>query len=105
MLSHQPLPFVYRYAKVHRTACMPPVNAGEPTKLTSDLVTNELSQWEPTYDYGKDSVFGIDPPIVSPEDEQIYEQAVHVAHEGPLPLSNSLLKMYKNYAGLGWTRV
>ena len=74
-----------------------PSNGG-PLELTSDLVNQELALWEPTYDYGTDSVFSIKPPKVSKEDEIIYEESVMVAKKGPFPLPQDSLDLYKNYA-------
>ena len=67
-------------------------------ELTSDLVNQELALWEPSYDYGTDSVFSIKPPKVPREDEIIYEESVMVATRGPFPLPQDSLDLYKNYA-------
>ena len=76
--------------------CAP--NDDGPLELTSDLVNQELAMWEPTYDYGTDSVFSIKPPKVPREDEIIYEESVMVAKRGPFPLPQDSLDLYKNYA-------
>lgn len=66
--------------------------------MTSDLVNQELALWEPSYNYGTDSVFEIKPPVVPQEDEMIYEDSVLVAKRGPFPLPQDSLDLYKNYA-------
>ena len=71
---------------------------GRPAELTSELVNQELAQWEPSYDYGTDSVFRINPPRVPREDEIIYEEAVQVAKRGPFPLPVESVDLYKKYA-------
>ena len=68
------------------------------TKLTSELVNNELALWEPAYDYGTDSVFAIKPPTVPRVDEMIYEDSVLVAKKGPFPLPQESMDLYRNYA-------
>lgn len=70
---------------------------GRPAELTSDLVNQELALWDPTYDYGTDSVFEIKPPRVQHEDEIIYEEAVQVAKRGPFPLPVDSIDLYKKY--------
>ena len=53
---------------------------------------------EPAFDYGSDSVFGVAPPVVSPEDALIYQQAVRVATRGPQHIPAASLEMYRNYS-------
>jgi len=74
-----------------------PWEGGE-VELTSEAVNSELAQWTPTYAYKEDSVFGIEPPVVSAEDKWIYEQSVRVASRGPHPPPNTSLQMYTQYA-------
>ena len=57
---------------------------------------------EPTYPYKEDSVFGIEPPVVSPEDERIYELSVRVATRGPTTLPTASVQLYAQYADLAW---
>ena len=84
-----------RYAKLHKSMCAP--SCGMP-ELTSDLVNQGLAQWEPSYDYGTDSVFSIKPPKVPREDEIIYEDSVSVAMRGPFPIPVASVELYKTYA-------
>lgn len=78
---NHPCLFVYRYAQIYKTACTP--KSENPQELTSEVVNADLAKWEPTYDYGTDSVFSISPPKVSPEDEYIYETSCRVTENGP----------------------
>ena len=66
--------------------------------MTSDLVNRELSLWEPSYDYGTDSVFKVKPPVVSKQDEIIYEESVIVGKKGPYPLPSESIDLYRRYA-------
>ena len=75
---------------------MPPADTR--TELTSDLVNRDLSLWEPTYDYGNDSVFGISPPVVSEESKRVYESSVRVGARGPQPVPERSLRLYHEYA-------
>jgi hypothetical protein len=86
-----------RYARLHTTMCMPSTR-GVDVELTSDAVNSDLAQWEPTYDYREDSVFSIEPPEVSPQDERVYERCVTVMTTGPLPPSQASLDLYTHYA-------
>lgn len=52
---------------------------------------------EPTYPYKDDSVFEIDPPVVSPASERIYEHSVRVAM-GEITIPPSSLELYDSYA-------
>lgn len=85
-----------RYAKIYQTACTPSVD--KDVNLTSDLVNQEIMQWEPTYDYGTDSVFSVAMPVVSKDSERVYENSVRVGTMGPLPVSQHSEKMYEEYA-------
>ena len=85
-----------RYADIHHTVCVQP--SDDVTELDSDLVNRELSLWEPTYDYGKDSVFSVTPPTVSEESKRLYEASVRVGTMGPLPIPESSWRMYQEYA-------
>ena len=75
--------------------CAP--SSGKP-ELTSDLVNQELALWEPSYDYGTDSVFSVKPPKVPREDEIVYEDSVLVSKRGPFPVPVDSVEMYKTYA-------
>jgi hypothetical protein len=86
-----------RYARLHNMMCMPSTR-GMDAELSSDAVNAELAQWEPTYDYKEDSVFCIEPPEVSPQDERIYERSVAVMTMGPLPPPQASLELYNQYA-------
>lgn len=55
---------------------------------------------EPTYDYKEDDVFSIEPPVVSPEDERIYEQAaarMATYTKGFLSVPPASLQLYSQY--------
>ena len=45
-------------------------------------------------------MFCIEPPVVSPQDERIYERSVAVMTMGPLPPPQASLDMYNQYAKL-----
>ncbi len=66
-------------------------------QLTSDLVNQEIMQWEPTYDYGTDSVFSVAVPVVSEDSERVYEDSVRVGTMGPLPVPQDSEKLYEEY--------
>lgn len=57
-----------------------------------------LQYREPTYDYKEDSVFCVEPPEVSLQDERLYERAVSIMTMGPLPPPQSSVDMYTKYA-------
>ena len=61
-------------------------------------VTPFFSCREPTHDYKEDSVFSIEPPEVSSEDEKIYERSIAVMTKGPLPPPPDSLELYTQYA-------
>ena len=79
---------------MYESACTPFPSTSHDTELTSDLVNAELSIWEPTYDYGTDSVFSITPPLVSPDNDRIYEVSCQVAQKGPVSLAQKLYASY-----------
>ena len=60
------------------------------------------SSREPTHDYKNDSVFQIEPPVVSPQDERIYERAISIMTKGPLPPPHTSLELYSQYAKMIW---
>ena len=84
------------YARIHETACTPCMQRGD-RELSSDGVNAELALWVPTYDYGSDSVFGVTPPQVSPEDEAIYHTACSVAEFGSVHVPQQSLQLYAKY--------
>lgn len=86
---------MHRYANIYQIACTP--SADKEVNLTSDLVNQEIMQWEPTYDYGRDSVFSVAMPVVSKDAERMYENNVRVGTIGPLPVSQNSEIMYENY--------
>ncbi len=88
--------FLSRYANIYKMACTPSLD--EDPGLTSDLVNRDISLWEPTYDYGTDSVFGVAVPVVSEESKRHYEASVRVATMGPLPIPQQSENMYEEYA-------
>ena len=55
---------------------------------------------KPTYPYKNDSVFSVEPPVVSPEDMMIYEQSVRVANMGPQRPPTTSLQLYSQYADM-----
>lgn len=54
--------------------------------------------WEPTYDYGSDSVFQVKEPVVPDTSQRLYEASVRVASMENLPVPESSLRMYEEYA-------
>ncbi len=88
--------FLFRYADIYKTACTPSLD--EDPGLTSDCVNRDISLWEPTYDYGTDSVFGVAIPVVSEDSNRQYEASVKIATMGPLPISQQSENMYEEYA-------
>lgn len=52
------------------------------------------------YPYKNDSVFCVEPPVVSPEDMMVYEQSVRVATMGPQCPPATSLELYSQYADI-----
>ena len=84
-----------RYAEVQESACTP-YSGDSKRELTSEEVNAELSKWTPTHDYGTDSVFSINPPVVSSRDMAVYEKSCRVAEKGPI-FSVAETQLYHRY--------
>ena len=91
---------VFSYAKIHESACSPPCMQKGMRELSSDGVNAELAQWEPTYDYGCDSVFSVSPPQVSADDEAIYHKSCGIAENGAVHVPSQSLLLYSKYIKL-----
>ena len=91
------------YVCIQASMELGPENVSPIRVLTPPCVCVLPSKYrEPTYDYKEDSVFCIEPPEISPQDERIYERSISVMTQGPLPPPPASLELYVQYAKMAF---